>query len=198
MSAPDARSSSSDAPPADENVSRRSGGASGRLVVLLLILLVVGIAAGWDYLVARPAFYEAQKKVEPLLPGSAPDAEEEVEPVTREPATQKDVHAALGLTPGVTESAGAYLVERYSWRRGVPWLTYDLWVIYDDDAERTLRSATSVREEADLYYATANRPGASASDPAADAETDAGAEPADAEAPGAPADDSPDAPADDS
>ncbi|HEV7280068.1 MAG TPA: hypothetical protein VGN57_07620 [Pirellulaceae bacterium] len=210
MSAPDARSSASQSKPAPDGASRRSGGSSARLTVLLLILFVAGIAAGWDYLFARPAFYVAQEKVEPLLPGSDADAEEEIEPAEPAPgpATQKDVHAALGLTPAATEPAGPYLVERYSWRRGIPWMTYDLWVIYDGDEQRTLRNATSVRQEADLYYATATPPAAPESDLSDEAITfpldgpaDVSSPPpaeAEADASGSPAGDAPDSPADDS
>jgi hypothetical protein len=220
MSAPDARSSAPESRSAPEGAAERSSGSSTRLVVLLLILLVVGLAAGWDYLIARPGYEQALAKVEPLLPGGDADDEEEAEVAGESPAsppfevsTLEDVHAVLGLTPAVTESAGAYLVERYSWRRGIPWMTYDLWVIYDDDAGRTLRNATSKREEADLYYATARPPEAPATDPAIESPADPPADPAEAptdepsETPAdasddaaadAPAADAADAPADDS
>jgi hypothetical protein len=179
--------------------------------VLLLILLVTAAAAGWDYLVARPGYEQALEKVEPLVPmsdsGAGEDADRQAAP---KDATQKDVHAVLGVSPAVTEPAGSYLVERYSWRRGIPWLTYDLWVIYDDDGVHTLRNATSKRSEADLYYATARQPDAPAADPAPanDPSTDVSEappretpeSPADAQEDDAdsPAGETPEAPADDS
>jgi hypothetical protein len=213
MSAPDASPPNAPNPATSGDEPRRSGGSSTRLVVLLLILLVAGAAAGWDYLIARPAFYQAQDKVKPLLPGSDADADKgDVTPSVSAPidATQKDVHAALGLTPAATEPAGSYLVERYSWRRGIPWMTYDLWVIYDDDERRTLRNATSVREEADLYYATArqadsaptgsdplNESPAGASEPPLEDATESSAD-AKAEDADSPADEAPEAAADES
>jgi hypothetical protein len=199
MSAPDASSPNAapnSATSGDE--PRRSGGSSTRLIVLLLILLVAGAAAGWDYLIARPGYEQALEKVEPLLPTSDRDADEGASrPAAPKIATQEDVHGVLDAEPAVTETAGAYVIERYSWRRGLPWLTYDLWVIYDDDAARTLRNATSVRAEADLYYATArqadspapgsdplNESSADASEPAKDAtEPSADAKADDAEPP---------------
>jgi hypothetical protein len=218
MSAPDASSPElTPKPVTSDDAPRRSGGSSIRLVVLLLILLVAGVAAGWDYLVARPGYEQALEKVEPLLPVSDRGADDgqNPAPAAQKTATQEDVHAALNLAPAVTETAGSYLVERYSWRRGLPWLTYDLWIIYDDDAGRTLRNATSMRAEADLYYATARQPDAPASEPAGvnDSPSDASEQPAgepsespadaEADAAEAPADETPeptagDAPADDS
>lgn len=179
--------------------------------MLLLILLVAGVAAGWDYLVARPGYEQALEKVKPLLPLSDSGADESADaPATQKTATQEDVHAVLDVSPAVTETAGSYLVERYSWRRGIPWMTYDLWVIYDDDSGRTLRNATSVRAEADLYYATARQAdsptadGATANEPPADAaeiaadEAPESSADAKADAAGSPADETPDTPADDS
>lgn len=187
MSVPDA-ASPKPAPetPREGDSPRRSGGSSTRLIVLLLILLVAAAAAGWDYLLARPGYEKALRDVEPLLPlsdrGDAEDAGASSTRTAEEPATQEDVHAVLDAAPATTETAGSYLIERYSWRRGLPWMTYDLWVIYDDDAGRTLRNATSVRAEADLYYATARPSDTSAGDSATASESSA-------EAPNEPAQD---------
>ena len=125
-----------------------------RLIVLLAILAIVGAAAGWDWFVARPGYEGAVETAERFLPEPA-EGEEDAAPRT-EPATQEEVHAALDAEPAAVDTAGPYLIERYAWRRGVPWMEYELWLIYDGEVEpHSLLNATSRREEADLYYATA-------------------------------------------
>lgn len=155
---PSAPAPISDAHETKGPASSRSKGSSTRLLVLCGILVVGLVAAGWDYLVARPAYESTLKKVDELLP-LGPDGKATGKPRS-EQATQDEVHAAIGVAPTATDDVGMYLVERYSWRRGLPWATYDIWVVYDDDERKTLRDATSMKEESDVYFRTSDRPAA--------------------------------------
>lgn len=92
-----------------------------RGVLIVCLLMMIGMAA-YDRLVARPAVAAAQQTLQDAAQAQVSKAGRQMDEAT--------VREKLGRQPNETHSGDAYFVERYAWRAGLPWRTYDLWVIY--------------------------------------------------------------------
>lgn len=104
-----------------------SGGAAilppwRRAVVLLSCLIVMFAALAYDYGLARPSAENAHAKIQELAGKRSL--------VSGRQLSNLDVQKAIERQPSEVQVGKAYYVERYSWRAGLPWKTYDLWVIY--------------------------------------------------------------------
>ena len=127
----------SDTPQSD---TPQSGGAAGiRQIVLLIILALAVVALIWEFMVARPQSTAAWKAVSELLASNYAAAGE----VTN---TNKEVQDAVGKAPSrVTSDEPNKAVEHYTWRRGLPFLSYSIRVIYDkkEDGRLLLNTASA-------------------------------------------------------
>lgn len=55
--------------------------------------------------------------------------------------TAEDVRNLVGFTPEVVQNE-RYTMEIYRWQRGLPWLTYDLYVVYSPEPDGRLQAIT--------------------------------------------------------
>ncbi len=98
---------------------------------LLLVILVVLLAAlVYDRFVAAPRLNQAYDAVDALLT----DAEQPSMGEIKKPVTDVDVKSAIGEPEHPREDAGQFAIDRYSWRRGLLFTSYDLYVVYHKDA----------------------------------------------------------------
>jgi hypothetical protein len=95
-------------------------------VALFAILAVMLLALAYDYLWARRQLSDADKAIQALL---AP-ADTGATVTSAEPSTISDVQKAIGRAPSEETEGQTYLLEKYSWRAGLPWKTHDLYVVY--------------------------------------------------------------------
>lgn len=118
MNEPEQTTSSASSPdhPRKPNVVR---------MVLFAVLAVMVVALVYDYGYARPAYEAAATAIDDLL-----DAKMNA---TREkPVTSEDVRSTFRResVSGLVDK-GHYYEEHYQWRRGLPWQTLDIYVVYE-------------------------------------------------------------------
>ncbi len=102
--------------------------------VLFGVLAIMLIALAYEYGYVLPSYRRAETAIDNLL-------DRQIQKDTT--PTVKDVQAAMGKQPsGGLEDKGHYFVEHYQWRRGLPWQTFNIYVIYDH------------ADPPQLYYAT--------------------------------------------
>jgi hypothetical protein len=95
-----------------------------RLVVLLLIFGVALVGLLYDYCVARPAHHRATQTIFGLLTGTTAD------PDGDGAITDDEVQSIMGCKPSKIEMLRDGKIEVYSWRSGLPYRCYDLYVVY--------------------------------------------------------------------
>ena len=129
---------------------------SGRKLFLVLLLLVAVAALGYDFLVAKPAWEEAFNRAQTMQDPKKDSQGEAIQENGRivrlgdvdgdGDITPKDVKQFLNRAPSTSESpADNTLVETYSWRRGIPFATYDVHVIYSRGKNSTTLYSVSKR-----------------------------------------------------
>jgi hypothetical protein len=98
--------------------------------VLLVILVVLLAALLYDRFVAAPRANKAYDAVDALLTAAEqPSMGENTRPVT-----DVEVKSAIGEPGHPREDAGQFAIDRYSWRRGLLFTSYDLYVVFHKDA----------------------------------------------------------------
>jgi hypothetical protein len=109
--------------------------SSAALRTLILLGLLVLIVAGglWDLYGAKEPRDKAYDRVLALQSTATGMADP-----NQAPTTQADVQKAVGTQPSESTTEDGVIYERYSWRRGIPWMTYDLWVLYRDGADKEM------------------------------------------------------------
>lgn len=125
--------------------------SSAALRTLILLGLLVLIVAGglWDWYGAKEPRDEAYNRV--LALQSSPTG---MSDLGQAPTTQAAVQKAVGTNPSQSTTENGVIYERYSWRRGIPWMTYDLWVLYRDDESKEMLVAQPGEEgKPDPIYA---------------------------------------------
>ena len=129
-SAPAERNTPAAPPPAKETNPQR----------LILLLLVFGVAlAGllYDYTIARPALQQADQTMQGLLEGTIKD------PNNDGGVTESEVQELLGRAPSSVTLLDSGKMETYSWRSGLPFRTYSLYVVYSGKRLPLLYSAST-------------------------------------------------------
>jgi hypothetical protein len=111
-----------------------------RLIVLLLVFGVALVGLLYDYTIARPAIKKADKTIQGLLDGSMKD------PSGDGAVTEDEVQSLLGSKPSRVTQLETGKIEVYSWRSGLPYRTYDLYVVYSGQQLPLLHSATTNEE----------------------------------------------------
>ncbi len=92
-----------------------------RTLLLVAVLLVVAAAFAYDRLVAKPAVDQALAKIDELTEtGYFEKTNQDVQEVVAKPPAKQ-------WKPGGRQDV---IVETYQWRRGLPFLTYDIHVVY--------------------------------------------------------------------
>ena len=109
-----------------ENVAAKTAKGTNplRLVILLLIFGIALIGLLYDYSIARPAHKEAYETVDAMLADKNPD------PDSDGTVSDDKVQSELGRKPSKTELLSNGKIEIYSWRSGLPYRTYDVYVVY--------------------------------------------------------------------
>ena len=111
-----------------------------RLIVLLLVFGVALAGLLYDYTIARPAIKKADQTIQGLLEGSIKD------PSGDGAVTEDEVQSLLGSKPSSVTQLENGKIEVYSWRSGLPYRTYDLYVVYSGQKLPLLHSATTNEE----------------------------------------------------
>lgn len=131
---------------------KKSSAALRTLILLVLLVLIVG-GGLWDWYGAKEPRDEAYDRVLALQSGATGMASAS-QPAT----TQADVQKAVGTAPSESTNEDGVIYERYSWRRGIPWMTYDLWVLYrEDDRKEMLVAQLGEEGKPDPIYAANSR-----------------------------------------
>ena len=121
---------SNDQPDAEEKSESKSNLISSRetnLIRLVILLLIFGVALSgllYDYCVARPAHDRATQTIFGLLTGTTAD------PDGDGAITDDEAQSILGCKPSAIEMLSNGKIEVYSWRSGLPYRRYDLYVVY--------------------------------------------------------------------
>jgi hypothetical protein len=104
-------------------------------IVLFAILAVMIVALIYEYGMVRPSYKSAETAIDDLI---------EVRGMAdKEPITPQVVQARFGKTPvGGTQDKGDYYLEHYRWVRGLPWQTYNIYVVYDHTEPPRLFNST--------------------------------------------------------
>jgi hypothetical protein len=87
----------------------------------VVLILVSGLAV-YERMYALPASERAHTMID--------EAAGERLLSAREPLSSDDVQQLLGKKPAETVTEGDAYMEKYVWRRGLPWRTYYMWVVY--------------------------------------------------------------------
>ena len=97
-----------------------SEGSAGKIrqIFLVVILLLVAAAFAYDFLVVRPAHSDAWKKVS------------EIDEAENSNVTSADVQEMMGFAPANVKDTDTARIETYRWRRGLPFLSYSVSVVY--------------------------------------------------------------------
>lgn len=61
--------------------------------------------------------------------------------------TQPEVEQLIGRGPAEERSGQRYRQARYSWRAGLPWRTYDIWVVYRPQQDEFVYQAVFFNEQ---------------------------------------------------
>jgi hypothetical protein len=113
---------------AENKPAKSSGGNSAAMFrqIFLVLIMLLGLAAlGYDYLLARPGADQAHQKMEEVHDQQkAAKADEKI-------ATKEKMQEIAGKAPGTVEKKDNYLLETYYWRRGLPWYSYTVTVLYE-------------------------------------------------------------------
>ena len=138
--------SGADANPASETPAPAAKGTSPvRLIILLLIFGVALAGLLYDYCIARPAHGKAYRTVVGLLDGRTPD------PDGDGAVTDNEVQTILERDPSTVEQLPNGKIEIFSWRSGLPYRTYDLYVVYSGRTMPLLHFAATERpQQSDL------------------------------------------------
>ncbi|MHB0956504.1 MAG: hypothetical protein ACYC0X_10140 [Pirellulaceae bacterium] len=107
---------------------------------LILLLLVFGVALAcllYDYTIARPNIQKADQTIQGLMEGSIKD------PNGDGTVTADEVQLILGNKPSRIDQLPNGMIEVYSWRSGLPFRTYSLYVVYSGKQMPLLHSATT-------------------------------------------------------
>ncbi len=115
-----------------------------RLILLLLVFGVLLACLLYDRTIARPTFEKATKIVLDLLDEKMPD------PNHDGGITQAEIQDLLGRAPTSVQQVENGLIELYSWRGGIPYRTYDLYVTYVGQQKPLLYSAWTSDEVENL------------------------------------------------
>ena len=107
-----------------------------RLVVLLLVFGVALAGLLYDYTIARPNIHKADQVIQGLLDGTLKD------PNNDGTVTAGEVQLMIGDTPSRVQQLSGGMIEIYSWRSGLPFRTYDLYVVYSGRRMPLLHAAT--------------------------------------------------------
>jgi hypothetical protein len=136
-----------------DEFQRPSSGRGRRLFLGLLLLVAIG-ALAYDFLVARPAYTEGLAKLQTL---DDPERDNNGEPIYRDGSMvwladmdadgrveREDVHKYLEKEPSHESSPDDInVIETYSWPRGIPFMTYNAYVLYvkgeDMDGEKYVK-----------------------------------------------------------
>lgn len=140
-----------------DSVSKPPVKSSAALRTVLLLGVLVLIAAGglWDWYGAKEPRDKAYDRVL-AIQGTANGMADASKAAT----TQADVQKAVGTEPSESVTEDGVIYERYSWRRGIPWMTYDLWVLYrGDDSKEMLVAQIGEEGKPDPIYAANSRGG---------------------------------------
>ena len=141
--------------------NKPAGGSPIRLVVRVIlfgILLYLICALPYDYFVARPGQVKAWEKLynERAEPGH-PKFDENEKPGLLQlknvgsgdvETTNDTVAEALGRQPSKSTSESGVLTEVYSWRAGLPWKTYNIYVVYAERKQKKPRLENAFLNEA--------------------------------------------------
>jgi hypothetical protein len=104
-------------------------------IVLFSILAVMIVALIYEYGFVRPSYKAAETAIDDLIEtrGVADTG----------PITPQVVQARFGKAPaGGTQDKGEYFLEHYRWVRGLPWQTYNIYVVYDHSEPPLLFNST--------------------------------------------------------
>lgn len=108
---------------------KKSKGAQIRLAVLSVILVLAFGGLAYDFAVARPQSQAAFKRVGAMLADES------------RTVTSEDVQKEVGFAPK-KEDKGYYTLETYSWNRGLPFMTYRIYVVYEGKDVLVLRTVS--------------------------------------------------------
>ena len=113
----------------------RKGSRRQKILILALILMVGGLI--YDRKVARPGSQQAYDTALELVDKNVESSADS------EPVTNEAVHAAFGKQPSRLVEEEDYMIETFSWRRGLLVLSYDVHVVYasDDNGRLVINSA---------------------------------------------------------
>ena len=90
-----------------------------------VLVLLIG-AMAYDIVVARRERSAAVERLNVKIRGpQGGGAVIRVDPITRGQVTE-----IIGRPPSTTTEGPSYYLDRYRWRRGIPWRYYDLYVIF--------------------------------------------------------------------
>lgn len=94
-----------------------------RLIVLLLILAVAGFALYWDRQIARPESEDRVEKLEQaVIERNSTAAALQLSP--------EEVAEVIGREASPVRETEKWSMERYRWPAGLPWKSYDIYVVY--------------------------------------------------------------------
>ena len=111
-----------------------------RLILLLLVFGVALVGLLYDYTIARPAIQKADETIQAVLEGTIKD------PNNDGGVTEAEVQDLLGRQPSTVKQLENGKIEIYSWRSGLPYRTYDLYVVYSGQKLPLLYSASTNEE----------------------------------------------------
>ncbi len=131
---PNAENNEPKAPP-----SQPAGTNPVRLTILLLVFGIALAGLLYDYCVARPGHKNAYDKIMSLLDGTTDD------PNGDGTFSDDEVQSVLGYKPSKIESLPNGKIEIYSWRSGLPYRTYDLFIVYAGQKMPLLMFASTER-----------------------------------------------------
>lgn len=94
-----------------------------RQIILLVLLLIMLLALGWDYKIARP---QSKAKADELSEAAQARA---VKARTGQ-LSSDEVAEVLEREPSTTLDGDKYTIEVFKWRGGLPWKSYNVWVVY--------------------------------------------------------------------
>lgn len=125
--------------PAAPAPSPRSSAAGIRQIVLILLLIAAAGGWFWEFQIARPGPDNAFEKIRETI-------DERLLKAGSQPLSPADVRKVLGKNPTKVEGTDedAHNVETYTWYSVIPGRSYNLWVTYRVNANK---SKTYVRHD---------------------------------------------------
>ena len=116
-----------------ENNDQNPGSRTSRVrqkILFIILFLAIG-ALVWEYKVAKPKSEEAWEAVTGMLNSNFSSGGE----VTN---TNEDVANAIGKSPAETKPDEHQAIEIYKWRRGLPFRSYEIQVLYEKKSDGQL------------------------------------------------------------